>query len=87
MHTHTQRSAPPMEGTVESSGAGRGLWAWLLKLPERIERQACLRRDYATLMAKDERELSDIGLTRGDVIAGFEFGRWPARRSRGDESC
>jgi hypothetical protein len=45
-----------------------------------IDEAGRLRRDYATLMAKSNRELSDIGLTRGDVIAGFEYGRWPTHR-------
>lgn len=89
MHTHTyhselaNHSAPAMERVAGNSGTGVGPWTWLLRLLKRIERAGRWRRDYATLMAKDERELSDIGLTRGDVIAGFEFGRWPARRSRG----
>jgi uncharacterized protein YjiS (DUF1127 family) len=35
-------------------------------------------------MAKSDRELSDIGLTRGDVIAGFKHGRWQTRRPYGE---
>jgi uncharacterized protein YjiS (DUF1127 family) len=38
------------------------------------------RRDYATLMAKTDHELRDIGLTRGDVVDAFAYRRRPSRR-------
>lgn len=38
---------------------------------ERIGSARRRRRDYEKLNAMDESQLRDIGLTRGDIMAGF----------------
>ncbi|MBW8640189.1 DUF1127 domain-containing protein [Hoeflea sp. WL0058] len=38
---------------------------------ERVGAARRRRRDYDKLNAMDDRQLYDIGLTRGDIMAGF----------------
>ncbi len=38
---------------------------------ERVGTARRRRRDYEKLNAMNDRQLNDIGLTRGDIIAGF----------------
>lgn len=80
MEMHTRASLLAIHGIDAPVRAPLGLGAWLSRFAQRMQKAARFRRDYETLMAKTDRELSDIGLTRGDVIAAFEYGRWPARR-------
>ena len=80
MEMHTRASLLATHGIDGRARASFGLGAWLAKLLKSINEAGRLRRDYMTLMAKSDRELSDIGLTRGDVIAGFKYGRWPTHR-------
>jgi len=84
MEMHTRASLQAIHGFDGSVRAQFSLGAWLAKLLKRIDDAGRHKRDYATLMAKSDRELSDIGLTRGDVIAGFKHGRWQTRRSYGE---
>jgi uncharacterized protein YjiS (DUF1127 family) len=84
MEIHTRASLLATHGIDVSARAPLSLRAWLAKPLKRIDDAGRLKRDYATLMAKSDRELSDIGLTRGDVIAGFKCGRWQPRRPYAD---
>jgi uncharacterized protein YjiS (DUF1127 family) len=84
MEMHTHASLLATHGIDGRARAQFSLGAWLVKLLKRIDDTGRLKRDYATLMAKSDRELSDIGLTRGDVIAGFKCGRWQPRRPYAD---
>jgi len=84
MEMHTPASLRAIHGIDAPVRAPLNVGAWLAKLAKRVSDAGRFRRDYETLIAKTDRELSDIGLTRGDVIAGFEYGRWPSRgRGRG----
>jgi uncharacterized protein YjiS (DUF1127 family) len=84
MEMHTRASLQATHGIDGRARAPFGLGAWLARLVKRMLDAQRKRRDYAILMAKSDRELDDIGLTRADVIAGFEYGRWPTRHgSRG----
>ena len=80
MEMHTRELLLATYGIDASVRAPFSFGAWLSKLLQRMQEAQRWQRDYAILMAKTERELSDIGLTRGDVVAGFEYGRWPTRR-------
>ena len=57
------------------------LWAVALdaveQLFEQIERRRTVRRDLDRLMEFDDRELADIGLTRGELMHVVSFGRFP----------
>jgi len=80
MEMHTRASLRAIHGIDAPVRAPLNFGAWLSKLAKRMREAERWRRDYAILMAKTDRELSDIGLTRADVTAGFEYGRWPSRR-------
>ena len=84
MEMHTRASLLATHGIDGRVRARSGFGAWLAKLLKHIDEAGRLKRDYDTLMAKSDRELSDIGLTRGDVIAGFRYGRWQPRRPTGE---
>ena len=47
------------------------------RLFEEIERRRVIRRDLDRLMAFDERELADIGLSRGELMHAVHYGRFP----------
>ena len=83
MEMHTRASLLATHGIDVGARARLSLTAWLAKLLKGIDDAGRRQRDYETLMAKSDRELSDIGLTRGDVIAGFRYGRWERRRGQG----
>jgi uncharacterized protein YjiS (DUF1127 family) len=80
MEMHTRASLLATHGIDGRARAHFSLGAWLSKLLKRMDEAGRLRRDYQLLMAKSDRELSDIGLTRADVIVGIKSGRWPTRR-------
>jgi uncharacterized protein YjiS (DUF1127 family) len=80
MEMHTRASLLATHGFDGRVRVRLALGTWLAKLLKRIDDAGRMRRDYETLMAKSDRELSDIGLTRGDIIAGFKHGRWPSHR-------
>lgn len=80
MEMHTRASLQAIHGIDGSARAPFDLVAWLSKLLKRMQEAGQRRRDYEILMAKSDHELSDIGLTRADVIAGIKYGRWPTRR-------
>ncbi|MBT6093411.1 MAG: DUF1127 domain-containing protein [Rhodospirillaceae bacterium] len=46
---------------------GFNLGAWFRGLIEALRKNARARADRARLMAMDDRQLDDIGLTRGDI--------------------
>jgi uncharacterized protein YjiS (DUF1127 family) len=76
---HTNASLRAIHGFDASVRAPFSLGAWFARLLNRLQEAERRRSDYETLMAKDDHELSDIGLTRAEVVAGFERGRWPSR--------
>jgi len=84
MEMHTRASLRAIHGFDGRIRAPVNFGAWLTGLLKRIDEAGRHKRDYDTLMAKSDRELSDIGLTRGDVIAGFKYGRWQPRRPYGE---
>jgi uncharacterized protein YjiS (DUF1127 family) len=75
MEMHTRASLRAIHGIDGHARAPLSLGAWLSKLVKRMQEAERFRRDYATLMAKSDRELRDIGLTRGDVVEAFRYGR------------
>jgi len=84
MEMHTRVSLLAIHGIDGRARAPFNIGAWLTRLVNRMQEAGRRRRDYEMLMAKSDHELSDIGLTRADVIAGIKYGRWPTRRgSRG----
>ena len=62
------------------------LWSAALgfieRLFERIEHQRVVRRDLNRLMEFDDRELADIGLSRGDLMHVVRYGRFPKHNAR-----
>lgn len=80
MEMHTGASLRAIHGIDGSIRAPFSFGAWLSRLAKRMREAERLRRDYRILMAMEDRELSDIGLTRADVIAAFE--RRPLPRGR-----
>ena len=71
MEMHTRASLLATHGIDVSARNPFSLGAWFARLVKRVDEAGRMRRDYETLMAKTDRELRDIGLTRGDIIAGF----------------
>ncbi len=69
MEMHTRESLQAIHGIDVQVRPPFSLRAWLLKLTRRLEEAQRFRRDYETLMAKTDRDLRDIGLTRFDVVA------------------
>ena len=57
------------------------LWSAALsaveQLFERLEHRRTVRRDLDRLMEFDDRELADIGLSRGELIHAVRYGRFP----------
>jgi len=47
------------------------------RLFERIEHRRVVRRDLNRLMEFDDRELADIGLSRGELMHAVRYGRLP----------
>ena len=80
MEMHTRASLQAIHGFDGGLRAPFSFRVWLSKLLKRMQEADCRQRDYETLMAKDDRELSDIGLTRADVVEAFAHKRWPTRR-------
>lgn len=81
MEMHTSESLRATHGLDVRASAGASLIDWVSGLLSRMREAGRLRRDYELLMSKSERELDDIGLTRADVIAAFEYGRWGRQSS------
>lgn len=84
MEMHTSASLQAIHGIDMGARRRSSFSTWLSKLLKRMQDAKRRRRDYDTLMAKSDYELRDIGLTRADVIEGFENRRWRTRlRDRG----
>ena len=49
------------------------------RLFEQIEHRRAVHRDLDRLMEFDDRELADIGLSRGEVMHAVRYGRIPQR--------
>jgi uncharacterized protein YjiS (DUF1127 family) len=52
-----------------------GVYARIVAVVEKLRTFARIRRDLAILKSFDDRMLSDIGLSRGDVERAVRFGR------------
>jgi uncharacterized protein YjiS (DUF1127 family) len=80
MEMHTHASLRAIHGFDGSIRVPTSLGALFSRLLQRLQEAARRRHDYDTLMAKDDRDLRDIGLTRADVVDAFSNRRPPARR-------
>ena len=62
------------------------LWSVALdaieRLFEQIEHRRVVRRDLDKLMEFDDRELADIGLSRGELMYAVHYGRLPKQSNQ-----
>ena len=79
MEMHTRASLSAIHGIDGHIRVPTSLGAWFSRLVKRLQEAERRQNDYETLMAKDHRELRDIGLTRADVVEAFAHKRRPAR--------
>ena len=80
MEMHTYASLRAIHGIDGSRRVPNSLGAWFSRLVKPLLEAERRQHDYETLMAKDDRELRDIGLTRADVVEAFAHKRRPVRR-------
>ena len=80
MQSHTSNS---LFATHDIGARPRSLWSHVARVASRLRKYRRHQHDYQKLSAMSDHELKDIGLTRGDVVASFERGRWPKSRYHG----
>ncbi len=88
MEMHTRESLRAIHGIDGAARDPFSVGAWLSRVAKRMREAARRRRDHAILLEKSDRDLADIGLTRGDVLHAARHGGKLARRSdRGASRC
>jgi uncharacterized protein YjiS (DUF1127 family) len=83
MEMHTRASLLAVHGFYGSKRSTSGIGAWLSGFAIRLREAARRRSDRALLLERTDRELSDIGLTRGNVLDAARYGRRLTHRSEG----
>ena len=87
MEMHTHASLRAIHGIDGGASTPFSLVTWLSAALRHMQDTHRRQRDYAVLLEKTERELTDIGLTRADVVAAVKHGSRLTRRAPGDERC
>jgi uncharacterized protein YjiS (DUF1127 family) len=87
MEMHTHASLRVIHGLDGGTPAPFSLVTWLSGVLTHLQEAQRRQRDYEILLAKTERELTDIGLTRADVVAAVKHGAKLTRETVRDERC
>ncbi len=87
MEMHTHASLRAVHGFDGGTRTPVSLVAWLSSALTQMQQAQRRQRDYAILLEKTERELTDIGLTRADVVAAVKHGARLTRETVRDERC
>jgi len=87
MEMHTHASLRAIHGFDADRRTASALVTWLSAALRHMQDTHRRQRDYAVLLEKTERELTDIGLTRADVVAAVKHGTRLTRKAPGDERC